>query len=188
LRARAALALLLAAGAAAAQNTNDPRDSVMRPAENATDWGREQRDRDWQRLDVQLPAYPKDENLIEFVAGPRFRSFRYFIDASSLTVGKDNLVMYALVARSPSGFANVTYEGMRCDNGSYRVLAFGEDGRWAPREQPWREVEPRASGAPHAVLSWDFFCPMRGTILSGAEGVDALRRGMHPGVSTRPGY
>lgn len=184
----AALALMLAAGAAAAQNTNDPRDSVMRPSENATDWGREQQQRDWSGVEVALPPYPQEKNLIEFTVGPRFRGLRYYVDAASVFVSRENLVRYTLVARSPSGVSNVSYEAMRCDNGTYKVFALGNDGRWSRRESDWRDVEPRAVGASHTVLRWDFFCPMRGTILSGAEGVDALRRGMHPGVGSRDGY
>ena len=181
-----ALLLLLPAGASYAQNTNDMRDvRAPRGTVAPSDWEDEQAKRNWRELDVQLPPYPAGADLIEFKVGPRFASFRYYVDAKSVFVGKDNLVRFTLVARSPSGVDNVTYEGMRCDNGTYKVLAQGNEGRWSSRDTPWRDVEPRATGSSHAVLRWDFFCPMRGTILTGAEGVDALRRGMHPGVGAQ---
>src|SRR6185437_10944582 len=67
----------------------------------------------WAELQAQLPVYPKAENLLPFDAGPASNNLHY-IDAPSIAVGRDGIVRYALVIKSPTGAMNVTYEGMRC--------------------------------------------------------------------------
>ena len=179
-----ALALALPQAAALAQNTND----MQLPSGGRSDWEIEQERRNPNEDEVRLPPYPKEGDLLEFSAGRR-TPFRFFIDAASLSVGRDNIVRYAVVARSPSGVANVFYEGMRCGTGQYKTYAQGIDGKWEPRRDvDWRSVEPRNTEHWRGVLRWDFFCPKRGTILSAREGLDALRRGGHPDMMAKPAY
>lgn len=152
-----------------------------------SDWELEQERREWKEGEVSLPAYPRAGGLIEFfVSGAT--SFRFFIDPASLSLGSDGVVRYTLIARSPSGVANVSYEGIRCATGSYNVFALGNDGRWAARQSEWREIEPRSVQRWHNELRGRYFCPNRGTILSTGEGLDALRRGGHPGVAPKAGF
>jgi CNP1-like family len=109
--------------------------------------------------------------------------FRFFVDPDSVSVGEDRIVRYVLVARSPTGSENVTFEGIRCP-GEYRVYAVGRpDGTWAGRPSEWRTIvrDPRVS---QATLARQYFCPGRSAILSSAEGQKALRAGGHPGVFT----
>lgn len=143
-----------------------------------SEWEKEQERREWKAGEVKLPPFPGSEGLIEFpVVGGRFR---FFIDAASLAVGPDGVVRYTLVARSPSGFANITYEGMRCYERSYKVFAFGNDGRWTPRETEWRPIESKSVQSWHYQLRMNYFCPDRLPIETVAEGLDALRSGGHP--------
>jgi hypothetical protein len=172
-----ALVALFAAqysGPAAAQRTNNPGD-VAGPLQ----------ERKWESDDernrpegaVTLPAWPKDENLLEFRVS-NVTAFRFFIDAASLSVGADRVVRYTLIARSASGVANISYEGMRCESGTYRVYAYGRDGNWSARESGWREIEPNSIARWHHELRVNYFCVDRtGTIYSARDGVDALRRG-----------
>lgn len=146
-----------------------------------SDWELEQERRDWKESEARLPAYPKTDGLIEFfVSGAA--SFRFFIDPASLSLESDGVVRYTLVARSPSGVTNISYEGIRCANGSYRVFAHGNDGRWAVRQSEWRQIEPRAMQRWHNELRSQYFCPIGAIISSANEGLDALRRGGHPGI------
>lgn len=146
-----------------------------------SEWELEQERREWKEGEVKLPAYPKAEGLIEFsVAGGRFR---FFIDPASLALGPDGVVRYTLVARSPSGVANISYEGIRCATRSYKVFALGNDGRWASRESEWRRIEPKSVQAWHYELRVNYFCPDRRPIETVAEGLDALRRGGHPATA-----
>jgi len=155
--------------------------AAAQPKAEKSEWEQERERRDWKEGELKLPAYPKAEGLIEFaVVGAT--SFRFFIDPASLDLGSDGVVRYTLVARSPSGVANISYEGIRCATGSYKVFALGNDGRWASRETEWRQIEPKAV-AWHFELRANYFCPNRLSIATAAEGLDALRRGGHPAAS-----
>ncbi len=142
-----------------------------------SDWELEQERLNWKEGEIKLPAYPKTEDLVEFfVSGAS--SFRFFIDPASLSpAGRDGVVRYTLVARSPSGVANVSYEGMRCTTNSYKLYALGNEGRWSVRESEWRPIEPRSVQRWHLELRTRYFCPGNAPIYTAAEGVDLLRSG-----------
>jgi hypothetical protein len=146
-----------------------------------SDWERQQEERDWKEAEVTLPAYPKDEGLIEFFVSAA-SNFRFFIDPRSLSVGADDVVRYTLVARSPSGAETVSYEGMRCNGGTYKVYAFANGGVWSrSRGNPdWRPIEPKSVQRWHQALRREYFCPFNVGISTAAEGLDYLRRGGHP--------
>ena len=146
-----------------------------------SDWEEAQERQGWKENEVKLPAWPRREALVEFfVSGAT--AFRFFIDPGSLSVAEDGVVRYTLVARSGSGVENVSYEGIRCAAGSYKVFAFGHDGQWRPNRADWKPIEARDIQRWHNVLRSDLFCPHRNPIQSAAEGLDALRRGTHPKV------
>lgn len=163
-----------AACAAAAQNTNEPmiQDGPSR-------YDEEQEKRNWKEAEVPPPAFPADANLIEFQVSSG-ATFRFFIDAASLSVAPDGVVRYTLVARSPSGVANVSYEGIRCITKSYKVYAQGTGGRWSARQGEWRDIEAKTVQRWHNVLYYEYLCPRHRPIQTAAEGVNALRRGVHP--------
>lgn len=108
--------------------------------------------------------------------------FRYFVDAASLSVGADRIVRYAMIARSPSGVENVSFEGLRCP-GEYRIYAVGgSGGSWSGRASGWRAV-PRDERIGQHALAKRYFCPARVAIRTAEEGVKALRAGGHPALS-----
>lgn len=132
------------------------------------------------------PALPRKENLIEFYVSP-VATFRYFIDATSLSaLYKQKEVRYVLVARSPSGAENVSFEAIRCPD-MHRIYAVADDsGKWGTRPSDWQEIQRRTGLGVPGVLAREYFCPHRDPLQSAAEGVDALRRGGHPLVYTDP--
>ena len=161
-----ALALALCAGLA----TGQPK----------SDWEIEVERRGWKEGEYKLPGQPKSQDLIEFYVSAT-TDFRFFVDAQSLSVGKDGVVRYTLLARSPSGVENITYEGIRCAAGSLRVYAYGRaGGSWAERDSDWRPIEAKTTQRWHNALWREYFCPMKVPIFDVAEGIDALRRGGHP--------
>jgi len=118
---------------------------------------------------VVLPAYPRGE-LLEFSTGPT-SEFRFFVDPASISVGS-GVVRYTLVARSPTGATNVSFEAMRCRSGEVRIYAVGRDGGWAGRATEWRATRMPWQN----VLYRDYFCPLRQAIASRDEGIRALQR------------
>jgi len=163
---------------------------VLALAQPKSDWEIEVERRGWKEGEYQLPAAPKAEDLMEFYVSAT-TDFRFFIDRQSLSVGKDGVVRFTLLARSPSGSENVTYEGIRCSEGNYRVYAYGRaGGGWSERDSDWRPIEVKTTQRWHSALWREYFCPHKVPIFDPAEGVDALRRGGHPnagGLQPGPG-
>ena len=127
-----------------------------------------------------IPTPPNRRGeLIEFSAGPT-TTFRFFIDAQSLSVDSQGIVRYVLVALSPEGVENVTFEGLKCETDEVRIYALGRDGAWVGRPGDWRKIDARTATRWHYELSHNFFCPQRDPIASANEGIRALREGGHP--------
>jgi hypothetical protein len=143
--------------------------------EEKSDWEREHEMRlPPSENEVSLPAYPKERDLIEFSAGPT-SDFRYFVDSNSISVASDGIVRYTLVARSPAGVENVSYEGMRCTTGELRVYALGRERAWSVTPSGWRSMEPGSMQAWHRVLYRDYFCRYREPVASREQALYALR-------------
>ena len=118
---------------------------------------------------MTLPPYPPRGELLEFSLGPA-SEFRFFIEAASLSMA-DGLVRYVLIARSPAGVRNVTYEGMRCSSGEVRVYAVGREGGWSASPGGWRSPLPW-----HRELHRAYFCPIQYSVHSRDDALRALRR------------
>lgn len=143
--------------------------------EEQSEWEREHLAPALQERQAALPAYPADTDLVEF-AVPESAGFRFFIDAASLAVGDDGIVRYVLLARSPNGVDNVSFEGLRCATGEYRLYAVARSDRtWSARAGSWQRVSAASGGPWRLVLRRDFFCPGDVAIGSREEGLRALR-------------
>jgi hypothetical protein len=123
------------------------------------DYDLDQEKKPWEEMQTQLPPYPKAENLLRFEMGSNTAN-QYFVDASSLSVGEDDVVRYTLVIRAGGGANNVSFEGMRCKSREVRVYAFGHaNGQWSrARNAGWRTVEARDVNGHHFALLRDYFC------------------------------
>jgi hypothetical protein len=82
---------------------------------------------------------------------------KYFIDASTLSVGSDRIVRYVLVVRTSGGASNVSFEGINCKELTWKHYATGRsDGTWtksrAARTE-WRPIENKRSIAPCRIES-----------------------------------
>lgn len=137
---------------------------------------------------VALPQYPKPEDYLPFEVSATL-PFAFFVDAKSLSVGGDGVVRYTAIAKSQSGALNISFEGMRCADGQFRVYAFGRaDKSWSEvRDSRWETIRNDPRNAQRAVLYSDFFCPVKGNIASAEEGVRVLKSGGNPGA-TISGY
>ena len=145
--------------------------------EEQSDWERAHFKPAWEEQKALLPPYPVAASLVEF-AVPEGRGFHFFIDARSLAVGEDGVVRYVLVARSPSGVDNVSFEGLRCATGEYRIYATGHaDGTWAARTGRWQAISGARAGPWRQVLQTDCFCANGQPIRNREEGLRALRQG-----------
>lgn len=135
----------------------------------------------WTEEEVVLPPFPKEENLREFHVSA-VTSNRFFIDATSISVGKDGVVRYTLLVRSNRQATNITYEGIRCSSRERKIYATGrQDGSWTiNRNAKWSAIENKQINRHHAALWREFFCPGGIPIRTATEGEEALRLGGHP--------
>jgi len=150
----------------------------------AADWGVSESDFDeqkkpWTEIEAQLPAYPREENLLRFDAGPA-TSNRFYVDAPSLSVGQDGVVRYTILIRAAGGATNVSFEGIRCETREQKLYAVGRsDGRWTRARDPaWRYIEYKDINRHHGVLFADFFCDVsrKGKPLPAKDILAALKR------------
>jgi hypothetical protein len=146
------------------------------PPEDKSDWERaHERVLPQAEDELVLPAYPKEEDLVEFAVGAP-GEFRFFIDAASLGFGADGVVRYTLIARSASGAENVTYEGLRCSTAEVRIYALGHGRGWVLGTGGWRVVQPGGAQRWHRALHREYFCSPRQRVTNRRDAVDSLRR------------
>lgn len=147
----------------------------------------EQGKSEWVEDSVTPPPYPQDQDLIRVAMTAT--SNEYFVDAKSISIGKDAVVRYSMLIRSNANALNVTFEGIRCETREQKLYQVGhKDGTWAPARSPkWREVADSGAVTYQKILMNDFFCPKKVSVKSVAEAVAALRAGIHPKVRTQSG-
>ena len=135
----------------------------------------------WQEIDVQLPAAPKDETLQPFFVSAASDN-QFLIDLATLSVGQDGVVRYVLLVLAPEGGRNVTFEGMRCETRQHRIYASGRrDGAWSrSRNNTWMRIQEADVNRQYAALFFDYFCPGGAIVHDVAEAKEALQRGSHP--------
>ncbi|MBT9520777.1 MAG: CNP1-like family protein [Dechloromonas sp.] len=135
----------------------------------------------WQEIEIQLPAAPKQETLLPFYVSAATEN-RFFIDGATLTVGSDGVVRYVLLVLTPQGARNVTYEGMRCETRERRIYASGRlDGSWSKaRKNEWVRIQDAYANRQHAALFLEYFCPIGNIVQDAAEARNALIKGVHP--------
>ncbi len=132
----------------------------------------------WEELVASLPAYPRNENLVEFNVSSATPN-KFMIDTASVSVGSDQIVRYTIVIESPSGARTINFEGMRCDPSEYKIYGFGQsDGKWTENKRArWEPFKLRSLLSYHKALFEDHFCPDGITIRKAEEGVRNLKRG-----------
>lgn len=123
-----------------------------------------QEGKQWEEGQVALPPWPAEADLVEIDLDSRSAAnFRYFIDSRHLKVGGDGVVRYTLVAESPSGARNITFEGLRCTpKGTYRLYAYGSNNTFTPVEGgDWQPISPQTGDRLHKELHGHFLCISR---------------------------
>jgi hypothetical protein len=157
---------------------------ICRPV-YAESWGFSESDFDeeqkpWEELQAQLPAYPDMAKALHFEVSPAIHT-QFFVDPKSISVGADGVMRYTLIARSPSGVLNVSYEGMRCATNEKKLYAFGrKDGTWSRnRYAKWGDISPTRDPQQNMLFS-DFFCPLSIIVRDTDEAISALQNGINP--------
>ncbi len=134
----------------------------------------------WDELSVPLPPAPQAKNLVSFYVSP-LATLSFAIDTASIRVDSDGVVRYTLVATSPQGARNVSYEGIRCQTFENKLYAFGQpDGSWvSSRHGRWKTIHGYAPNRPQDALAKDYFCREL-TIAGSAEDIVQRIRNKQP--------
>lgn len=114
---------------------------------------------EWKEGEFSFPAYPAASSLLRFeISGPSYNL--HYVDPDSITIGTDGVVRYSVVVKTPSGVENISFEGIRCEEGQWKAYAFGRHGKWqAARDAQWRTVPYQSlEGYRHALFR-TYFCP-----------------------------
>ena len=116
-------------------------------------------DPDWKEGAYEMPVAPRESALREFFVSSASPN-RFLIDEDSFVIGDDGVVRYVLVIRTPGGASNVTYEGIRCAVGAWRLYATGHSGgEWsAARDSEWQRIVDTSYNRVRAALAKDHFC------------------------------
>jgi len=116
-------------------------------------------DSDWEEGAYTMPSAPRESTLREFFVSSASPN-RFLIDEDSLAVSDDGVVRYVLVIRTPGGASNVTFEGIRCATGAWRIYATGRTGgEWsATRDASWQPIVDTTYNRVRAALAKDHFC------------------------------
>ena len=98
-------------------------------------------DPDWKELEISAPPVFKTDRLV-YLEMPRHVSVKVGLDPETLSIANDGIVRYVMVATSPSGNINATYEGIRCLTGEVKTYArYGTAARWSPMINPqWKPL------------------------------------------------
>lgn len=132
----------------------------------------------WKEIQAQIPPYPKPGNLVPLEVGTA-SAHKFFIDASSVSLGEDGVMRYTAVLRTGGGATNVSFEGMRCETREQKLYALGHnDGTWVRARNPkWERVTLRELAPFRYMLFRDYFCASRTQPTPPRLALDALRRG-----------
>ena len=116
--------------------------------------------KNWKEIQTQLPPAPREQDLMGFsVSGAS--SYSFAVDRKALSIGSDGVFRYTLVATSPEGVRNVSYEGIRCQTREKKLYAIGQrDGSWVrSRNTAWSKIQEVGNNRQQAALMKDYFCP-----------------------------
>jgi hypothetical protein len=134
-------------------------------------------DPDWRESEVPAPPDFDTARVIQLDM-PRHLSVRLGVDPGTLRITSDGIVRYVMVAQSPGGTVNATYEGIRCQTAEVKVYARYTSGKvWSMISQPeWKPLRDNQP-SPHALaFARQGACDGRNTVMRTPQAiVDKLK-------------
>jgi hypothetical protein len=88
------------------------------------------KDDEWKEGEVPPPPAFEEKKLLPIEMPPHF-SLQYGIDPATITVSRDGIVRYVIVANNKAGGGtNAFYEGVRCETDEVKQYARFNQGTW----------------------------------------------------------
>jgi hypothetical protein len=132
-------------------------------------------DPDWKENDASPAPEFDRKRLVRFevlIGG----ALEFGVDPATITIGKDGVVRYVVVASSANGNLNAMYEAIRCATGEFKTYARrSADSDWSAVQQPtWRSMQENMPSRHAFRLAKQGVCTGRAPASSVAEIVRSL--------------
>lgn len=134
-------------------------------------------DPDWREAEAPPPPVPVPARMIPIdMPGS---SLRFGVDPESVTVGRDGVVRYVVLAVAPSGTINAIHEGVRCSSGEVKVYArhTASSGWVAADRADWQRLHDVANSRHSLIIARSGACVGQGAAGTASEIVRNLREG-----------
>lgn len=121
---------------------------------------------------VNLPETSQAAEWLTFTVKQVGRH-EYAVDPNSVSLGGDGIVRFSLLIRTTGGVDNISFEGIRCATGEWKMYATGrEGGGWARTPGPaWRPISEVGLNAVRYTLYKDYVCDRDGVPFRTAQAV-----------------
>lgn len=112
---------------------------------------------------------------------PPYVSLRFGVDPDSLSITKDGVVRYVMIATNSSGAMNAMYEGIRCATREVRTYAvYGANGQWVEvKDSKWRGLNDNLPSKHALALARQGVCTDRSNAASSPAAI--IRELKYPG-------
>lgn len=134
-------------------------------------------DPDWTETEAPSPP-PFDKDRLIPIEMPKYVSVRLGIDPATLTISRDGIVHYVVVAVNATGASSATYEGIRCATGEVKTYArYTSNGQWSSVQNPqWQGLNDNLPSKHALALARQGVCEGRSAPASSAAAiVNALK-------------
>ena len=119
---------------------------------------------DWQESEVaSFPEFDLKKST-QVNVDPQSQ-LRWYVDPSTISLGKDRIVRYVVLGVSKSGTVNASYEGVFCKDGTYKIYgrAIGKTDQtlfeWRAVEKPqWQNLQDAPPHSHTRVLAKTVMC------------------------------
>jgi hypothetical protein len=114
----------------------------------------------WRESVIDLPALSPKSSFTQYQTRSQ-TGFNFYVDVSSISFSADGVVRMSLLAISPKGSENITYEGFRCETKEYKLyaLTWAFDANWLPTKgAKWRTISPTSPNSYRGDLLEYYIC------------------------------
>ena len=129
-------------------------------------------DPDWKESSIPPPPEFQAERMLPLDM-PRHITTRIGIDPETLRITEDGIVRYVMVAPTPGGSVNASYEGIRCLTGEVKVYArYASSGTWrALPDATWKPLNGNQPSLHALALARQGACDGRAATAGSVENI-----------------
>ena len=118
---------------------------------------------EWIEAQTPLPPLPVESDLTPIEAPRMDAAYDVLVDARNIVRGRDGVMRYTVVVRTPGGASNTFHEGLRCETDEVRTYAFATRGDFKRIDDTaWSEMASRGPRAYQDYLANVIMCDRNG--------------------------